>query len=73
MGIKVEGCVFKECPDYYRGFESGNKSQQAKIDELQKRIDEAILALEQSKPLAMRQADAKQALDILRGENENQD
>ena len=48
-------------------FQAGQQSQQAKIDELQKRINGAIQALEQSKPNMMRQYDAMQALYILKG------
>ena len=49
------------------GFKAGQQSQQAKIDELQARIDGAIQALEQSKPNMICQYDAMQALDILKG------
>ena len=37
------------------------------VDKMQAKIDEAVQALEQSKPNMMRQYDAMQALDILEG------
>ena len=51
-----------------KSFEAGQQSQQQKIDELQKRIDDAINTLEKSKPNMMCRSDALHALSILKGE-----
>lgn len=42
-GIELNDCTWKtHSDDYYLGYEAGQQSKQYEIDELQKRIDEAL-------------------------------
>lgn len=48
-GIEFNNCTWRShSDDYYRGYEVGQQSKQAEVDELRKRIDGALIELEEA-------------------------
>ena len=47
--IEINDCTWQpHSDDYYRGYEAGQQSKQAEVDELRKRIDDCIKAMDDS-------------------------
>lgn len=66
--IEVNDCTWKAySDDYYRGYEAGQQSKQSEIDELQKRIDEAVYDLQHIES-AMWEEQVEHVLMVLKGD-----
>ena len=65
--IEMTGCKFIQNIEYDNGFKAGAQSRQAEVDELKKRIDDALKEFEENNdPWSMI---VDEVIKILKGEN----